>query len=334
MSILNFANVRYAGGAVPATNGIRYDAVTLYDSRPALTNDNISIPQNNGGSTNGVQAAISADFDSFRQDDTASGPLVRQTTVANYSLNGIWVRPNLVNGLTGLAQATNAMPYPANPSTLGGNINYTFDSPLPYILTSAMIGGQELLVGTGGTTQFVNNRIYIQPGMMFKAEKGASLDIVNNAASINIGSRTYINQFDANPNFVVDPTKTWASRPRSWRATPRSSSPRSSTTRRPPRTSTRSPRRRRSWSRRSTRPTPGASSSRLRDRSFATARPPPVWPTTRPSGATSRSRPAPSPWSTTPRSSMAAARSTASSRRSPTNRSWPSSPSTRRSRRR
>ena len=31
--------------------------------------------------------------------------------------------------------------------------------------------------------------------------------MVNNDASINIGSRTYINEFDANPNFVVDPTK-------------------------------------------------------------------------------------------------------------------------------
>jgi hypothetical protein len=200
MSILNFANVRYAGGAVPSTNGIRYDAITLYNSRPAITNDSITIPQPATGSVNGVQAAISADFDSFREDDTARGPLVRQTAVANYSLNGIWIRPNLVNGLTGYAQATNAMTYPANPASLGGNINYTFDSPLPYILTSALLGGQQLLVGTGGSTQFVNNRIYIQPGMMFKMEKGASLDIVNNDASINIGSRTYINQYDANNN--------------------------------------------------------------------------------------------------------------------------------------
>jgi hypothetical protein len=205
LSFLNFADVRYAGGSVPATNGIRYDAVTLYNSRPTLTNDTINIPDT---TTAGAQAAISGDLDSFREDDLAKGPLIRQTTVANYSLNGIWVRPNLVTGLNGVAEATNAIAYPPNPSTLGGNVNYDFADPLPYILTSPLIIGEELEVGTGGLTTFVNNRLYVDPGVIVKSAGGASIDVVNNNASINIGSRTYMNEFDANPGFVVDPTKT------------------------------------------------------------------------------------------------------------------------------
>ncbi len=36
------------------------------------------------------------------------------------------------------------MTYPANPTTLGGNTNFNFDDPLPYILTSQLIIGEEL----------------------------------------------------------------------------------------------------------------------------------------------------------------------------------------------
>jgi hypothetical protein len=217
LSLLNFAEVRYAGGAVPATQGIRYDAITLYNSRPTLTNDNIYMPN---GATAQAQAAISGDLDSFREDDLGRGPLIRQTTVADYSLNGIWVRPNLVTGLTGVAEQTNAIPYVANPTSLGGNTNFTFADPLPYILTSQLILGEELEVNTGGLTTFVNDRLYIQPGMIIKSDSGAGISLVNGGqiggfgggviagASLNIGSRTYINEYDANPNFTVDPTKT------------------------------------------------------------------------------------------------------------------------------
>ena len=75
MSIINYANVRYGGGAVPATQGVRYDAITLYNSRPAITNDSVSVPN---ASTSGAQAGISGDLDSFREDDLARGPLVRE----------------------------------------------------------------------------------------------------------------------------------------------------------------------------------------------------------------------------------------------------------------
>ena len=48
MSIFNFANISYAGGAVPQTQGTRYDAIDLFNSRPAITNDMISFT---GGKT-------------------------------------------------------------------------------------------------------------------------------------------------------------------------------------------------------------------------------------------------------------------------------------------
>ena len=72
----------------------------------------------------------------------ARGPLIRRTTVANSSLNGIWVRP-LTN--VGVAEATDAISYTPNPVTLGGVVNYTFDDPLPYVLTSTLdIGNQNV----------------------------------------------------------------------------------------------------------------------------------------------------------------------------------------------
>ncbi len=48
MSTFNFSNISYAGGSVPATQGAKYDAIDLYNSRPAITNDVISFT---GGKT-------------------------------------------------------------------------------------------------------------------------------------------------------------------------------------------------------------------------------------------------------------------------------------------
>ena len=55
--------------------------------------------------------------------------------------------------------------------------------------------------GTGGQTQFTPNRLYIQPGSMLKFNKGAALDVLDPGASLNVGSRSYINGFDANPGY-------------------------------------------------------------------------------------------------------------------------------------
>ena len=112
------------------TAGFSYNAMTLFNSRPAVTNDSIVLtgPGTSQNTSLSLGAAISGDLDSFREDDTARGPLIRRTSVAQNSLNGIWVRPNP----SGAAEATDAMFYPANPVTLGGVQNYTFDDPLPY----------------------------------------------------------------------------------------------------------------------------------------------------------------------------------------------------------
>ena len=184
LSIIDFAQLRYAGGTVPRAGGIRYDAITLFNSRPAITNTNIS---ETGGATS-AQAAISADVDSLREDTLGRGLLVRRTNVSNNSLNGIWIRPNL----NGVAAPTNATTAPFNAA-------YTLDDPLPYILTSQLITGQTYQVESGSTSGNAI-RLYIQPGMILKSQRGAG--IVGRGGSINIGDRTYIRQYDANPSIA------------------------------------------------------------------------------------------------------------------------------------
>jgi len=193
MSSLNYATIRYGGGAVPQTQGTRFDEVTLYNSRPSLTNDTItgSAP---GDTSGGSQAGISGDFNSFREDDVARGPLVRRTTVTGTSLNGIWVRPSVD---TGVAQANDAVPLPANPVTLGGVQNYAFADPLPYILTSVLRVGTSFVNDTPATVNNVMNRLYIQPGMMVKSEPGAGIQVITAGASMIVGDRTYITGWDA-----------------------------------------------------------------------------------------------------------------------------------------
>ena len=142
MSIISNAVIQYGGGAVPQSSGTFYSAITLYNARPAITNDQIA---NNGG-TGGLEAAIGADMDSFREDDEAWGPLIRRTSVANNSLNGIW----LLAESGGFIEPTNAVPLPDNPTTLGGSQNYVFFEPLPLIVLAQIAVGQELEVNTGG----------------------------------------------------------------------------------------------------------------------------------------------------------------------------------------
>jgi hypothetical protein len=192
MSIINFANIRFGGGAVPATTGYRFDAITLFNSRPALTNDVIT--QN--GSANGSQAGISADLDSLREDNLARGPLIRRATVNENSINGILVRPEL----TGVIQASDALFYPDNPQTVGGAQNYVMFAPLPYVFLARMEIGTKLIHDSGGKTETFTNRLYVQPGSLLKFQRGAGIDVNNTGASINIGDRNYLQQWDLNNN--------------------------------------------------------------------------------------------------------------------------------------
>ncbi len=196
MSIINFATLRFGGGPVPLGSSDFYSGITLYNSRPMITNTSIA----NVGGSGGTEGAIGADFDSLREDDTARGPLIRSDTVTSDSLNAFYLfaEPN------GFVQPTSAMSYPTNPTTLGGTINYTLDEPLPVVVTAQLVVGQELLENTGGNVSYVTNRLYIQPGSLIKMDKGSGLDVLNAGASLNIGSRSYINGFDQNPGYNPD----------------------------------------------------------------------------------------------------------------------------------
>ncbi len=193
MSIINFANIRYAGGAVPQGSSDFESAITLFASRPTITNSSIS----DSGGTGGTEAAIGADFDSLIEDDTARGPLIRQVSVTDNSLNGIW----LMSESNGFIEPTTAMPYPTNPSTLGGSENYTIEAPLPYIVLAQLVVGQDLVVNSGGITDWVGDRLYIESGDMIKFGKGSALDVLNPDASLNVGSRSYISGFDADNGY-------------------------------------------------------------------------------------------------------------------------------------
>ena len=193
MSILNNFKISYAGGAVPQGSSNFLSAISLYASAPTITNGNIA---DTGNLSGGTEAAIAADFDSFLSDDTTpDGPLIRQMSVQNNSLNGLW----LISEANGFIQPTDALPnIPTNPSTLGGSENYTFFEPLPFVVLAQLIVGQEFLVNTGGDVTWVTNRLYIQPGVMMKFGTGSALDVLNPGSSFNVGSRSYINGFDQN----------------------------------------------------------------------------------------------------------------------------------------
>ncbi len=83
LSFINFANIRYAGGAIPLDPGQATSALSLYNSRPTVANANIAFTGVAGAVSPAAQnlvASISADFDSFREDDIARGPLLRRIT--------------------------------------------------------------------------------------------------------------------------------------------------------------------------------------------------------------------------------------------------------------
>ncbi len=198
MSILNYSTLSYAGGAVPQTIGFRYDAITLQNSRPTITNTSIS----QTGLGRGAQAALSANVDSLREDASARGPLVRNINFANNSLNGIYIRAEV----NGVAEATNAISYPVNSTTNGGQRNFTLSSPYPYLITTPLVVGGLFLEETGGATSSEPDRLYIQPGMMVKVSSGGGIEVRgfgqgSRQASLNVGDRTYINEFDADPTF-------------------------------------------------------------------------------------------------------------------------------------
>ncbi len=193
MSYVTYLTERYAGGPVPQTNGIRYDGITLKNSRPTIINSTIA----DAGGAGSAQAGLSVDVDSLRVDDVARGPLLRGDTFVNNGLNGIYIRAEVSGGV---AEATNAVAYPINPSNLGGSKNFALDDPYPYLLTSRLVIGDSLLQGTGNGQSSSRDRLYVNPGMVLKFERGAALQI-RSGASLNVGDTTYLKNFDADPTY-------------------------------------------------------------------------------------------------------------------------------------
>ncbi len=207
LSIVNFANLRYAGGAVPQSIGFRFDGITLFNSRPAITNTVIDGFQSTDGATGpngGSQGGISGDLDSFREDELTAGPLIRNTTIQRTSINGIYVRAEL----NGVIEPTNAIIYPDRPTTQGGQQNYTFDDPLPYVFVSRLVVGQRLQHNSGLAEVPFGTRVNVSPGMILKFQRGAGVEVLNPAGtrpgSLVFGDRTLMSQFDLNP--AVAPT--------------------------------------------------------------------------------------------------------------------------------
>ena len=205
MSYISFLTEKYAGGAVPATIGTRYDGITLQNSRPGIVNSIIA----NAGGAGSAEAGLSVNVDSLRADDAAQGVLIRNDQFINNGLNGIYIRAEIA---TGVAEATDAILYPTNPTSKGGAINYVLNSPYPYLLTSQLQIGQTLTQESGGALVDNLDRLNIIPGMLVKFELGAFLQIgtevqggsfsgQGTAASLNVGDPTYIKQYDANNNF-------------------------------------------------------------------------------------------------------------------------------------
>ena len=224
-SFLNFAEVRYAGGAVPATNGIRYDAVTLFNSRPTLTNDTIVHPQRQHrggpGGDLGRPRLVPRGRHRPRPADPADdrGQLQPQRHLGPSQPRHRTDRRGRADRRDHLSRQPHdpGRQYATSPST----------TPLPYILTSQLLIG-EAAAGRHRRPDELRQQPALHPARRDRqVGSGAGISVVNNDASINIGSRTYINQFDANPNFSRPPRP--ASRPRP-RATRGSCSPRSTTT--------------------------------------------------------------------------------------------------------
>ncbi|MDR3620298.1 MAG: S8 family serine peptidase, partial [Paludisphaera borealis] len=193
MSRMNFFNLRYGGGAVPQSSSNFYNGVTLYNSRPSLTNARLT----DNGASGGTQAAIGADMDSFLENEVARGPNIRRVTVVNNSLNGIW----LLAQNNGFIQPTDATPMADNPSSLGGSQNYAFFQSLPIIVLAQLVVGQQYNVNTGGNTSWITDRLYVDSGTMMKFNRGSSIAVLNPGSSINVGSRDYITKFDINNSY-------------------------------------------------------------------------------------------------------------------------------------
>ena len=174
LSIIDQAVLDFGGGPVPAAISPRFDTIFLESTptrpvSPAITN---ILMTNNGvaGSADGMQFSISANMNSFVDSTNAEldgsadgtvGPLIRNITLRDNSVNAIWVRPSSETGR----------------ATLAPGLVAKWDDPIVHVLDSLVeiIGS-----GTMDPTQFT-----INPGMVVKG-LNAAIDIAP-GSEFNIG---------------------------------------------------------------------------------------------------------------------------------------------------
>jgi hypothetical protein len=214
LTIIDHADIRFGGGTVPRTLGTRYDSITLYDSRVQVSNTSIEGNVPGAGNAAQTQAAISGDLDSFREDDLYRGPVVRRVTFVNNTINGILVR---AQPQTGFITETNAIGRPDNLSSQGGTQNYTFESPVPYVLAAQLVLGYRMSWDDLSLKTYTANRLYVAPGMIVKSGQGAGIALIDgeadSGASLIVGDRSFIRKWDADhtysartPGFQYNPT--------------------------------------------------------------------------------------------------------------------------------
>jgi hypothetical protein len=180
---------------VPRSSGTTYSGVTLYNTRPTITNATIT----ETGGIGATLGAIGADMDSFLEDEIARGPLVRRVTVRDNSLNGIWMMAQS-NGFIQSSDATRL----AGPGGLATAAKYALFQPLPLVVLAQLIVGQQYQVNTGGDIRWVADRLYIDSGSMLRLGQLSSISVLNPAASLNVGTRDYLAKFDADPTYGPD----------------------------------------------------------------------------------------------------------------------------------
>jgi subtilisin-like proprotein convertase family protein/methionine-rich copper-binding protein CopC len=181
LSIINHALITYGGGPVPRALGPRWDAIYLQSARPAITNNVIA---NTGVSAlpRDAQAAISANFNSFIVDTfdpnttgrsaAQVGPLIRNNTLSDNSLNALRLRPD--------DPTQSALNFPR--ATLSnGQFAQWDDIDIVHVLTTVAT------ISTDATFQ-------IDPGLVVKMDF-AALTIGTNRTTVIIGDPT--RKFDA-----------------------------------------------------------------------------------------------------------------------------------------
>ena len=207
----------------PQSSSNFFSGITLFNSRPTITNATIA----DTGGTGGTEAAIGADLDSFREDDTARGPLIRQRTVDGQQPE----RPLADRRDQRLHRADQRDAATRQPGHAGRIAElHVLRAAARSSCWPSSSSARSSWRTPAARPHFITNRLYIQPGVMMKFNRGSGLDVLNPGASLNVGSRSYINGFDQDNSYGPDSPGFVDG---SGRRSRRCCSPRSSTTPRP-----------------------------------------------------------------------------------------------------